>query len=71
MDERRLTYLGGPHDGQITDWRGWRVHHPVPRRVGYVGPEEAARLPQTVSRTVVYEARQDSDGRWWYVLQTG
>lgn len=62
------TLLGGPHDGEVRALEGSEVRYPRKRLAVYVpGPLPPLNelLPPPPYR---YVARQDDDGRWWYVF---
>lgn len=68
---RRVTFHGGPLDGETIDWHGPYFRMPVPRGPRYYTSDEAAAasLPTAIAyRTVEFTAYQDDDGRWWYVI---
>lgn len=68
---RRVTFHGGPRDGETIDWRGPYFRMPVPRvtRSFTMPSEDEDALPTAIAyRTVEFTAYQDDDGRWWYVI---
>lgn len=60
------TILGGPRDGETIEWMGHELRMPVPRPIARFDPgDKPSAIPDLkVDR---YAARQDLDGRWWYV----
>ena len=70
MSGRRFTILGGPHDGAIVPDSGMTMQMP---EVAPLPPfsdllaEDAIPPVALEFRTTLYHARQDHDGRWWYV----
>jgi hypothetical protein len=61
------TLLGGPHDGEVRALEFAEVYYPV-KRCAFRGeplPPLSELLPPEPHR---YVARQDDDGRWWYVF---
>jgi hypothetical protein len=64
---RRVTFLGGPRDGDIINEAGHRIRVPVPRPITYV--PDVDYLPLPGPSVVEYVARQDIDGRWFYVIE--
>lgn len=65
----QVTFLGGPRDGETMDWQGYSVWVPnlmMATLRGYAHPpvKLSDLLPSPDHR---YEARQDDDGRWWYL----
>jgi hypothetical protein len=69
---RRCTILGGQRDGEIVDYAGAVSYVPVTRPISAVHFAADGKLPaySPIEREV-YRARQDRDGRWWYVLEGG
>ena len=67
---RRCTILGGQRDGEIVDYVGATYYVPVTRPISAAYFTLDAELPaySPIEREV-YRARQDRDGRWWYVLE--
>lgn len=64
---RRCTFLGGPRDGDIVDYTHHMILIPITTPVTYAPmPTEPALI-----RSMAFEAKQDYDGRWWYVKQPG
>lgn len=63
-----LTILGGPHDGKVVSNVGptLRMYDPPTFSVVSVEGEYA---PSALSEPKTYRARQDLNGRWWYVLE--
>lgn len=61
------TLLGGPLDGEVRPLEWGEVFAPRERRGVHAGPLPPLNdlLPPPPYR---YVARQDDDGRWWYVF---
>lgn len=65
---RRLTYLGGPLDGDIIDDHGPEMRMLAGPLPAYYAAAEG--LPELRPLPILYfTARQDDDGRWFYVLR--
>lgn len=65
------TLLGGPLDGEIRPLEYGEVFVPVKRTAFYGRSAYETRLPpvSVVAPRHRYVARQDDDGRWWYVFE--
>lgn len=64
---RRLTYLGGPLDGDIVDDQGPEIRMlAAPPLAYYVAGGSPEVRPLSILH---FTARQDYDGRWFYVLR--